>query len=1107
MSEDTQVIASSKNSQTLSSVDNKVEVNTQTSKTSSDPVPLFDDTLTMLQPRVTRSGYFNQMREDVRNNNREKKSESDELEDHKKSLLKLEEEAHTKAGIKHASRTGKQPEVNICSIFRSPANSKLHSDISGENQHTPKSAFNDDMLREENFALSTPLAKMQLPESPDSATVSLSKDINSSDSPTSGAEMFRRLREVQNAPFEYDTELGIVLDRQEDDGEYGGEEDSTMDSGIKLNFNGAGSYKDILEDSDDEHEKSHDPSEKDKGAKLGTDHTNYSVVSEINDTTGGDFDQPILHGDLSMSMADDVQVPNSGNNTMTSPMKVDEKAQEEGKEAVKHNKHDLDFHGNDGHFSLPHDTQVVASQDGKPSKGEPGSLIDGEAKKYERVIVASSPRVTPNASQQPTQRIVGEGSISSTLPKERQSQTEQTLQSTEVISDSGCERLDNQEYPETLKIEESGDRTQMQQIKTQNENEKILSVIVSESNDVNLKNTLSISSSSSTQPINSDSRLATKQPETNPEASHNRKSNNRVNKNQMEASDGGNDTKADTNEEGHSKIESQQSTDSKMELQQDKSVNEEPHKRLDVKIESYIDSYTETSTSPLHKIRDKKSSNDSLGSVSHGIFREEECVQSFDIHSYKPFTSIFVNDGVNKNIFKIDRAWRQADDTAMFNVVNSSGSWEINQSCISAPAFLRIGDIVKYDGMKKYTFKITGLERSNFTRSSDYEITCCRGFDTAYIRRYKAKSSHKRRVHSTLLGRELKVGIDRLYLSGSLYKKYPYRIFDDESTFKSFVEDCLRRYGSEYKLKRTKLDKITDGECFKDCLFLMTMPTGSNDHLSDRQLAKVEQFLKENGATVISEFEKCISVSKCGRPGLGSYSMTLKTGIKKFKFAALLSTKQIRTLKYLQCLALGWPILSFGFIFDCIGNPEHRQRWKSFWMSYILPSGDSSYRNCTLSLNIYPFVENWKKGLGIESQLGLNADLFEGETILVDNTEKSSVDDMGLVFILKFLGFHRIFFLNEEFSYGSIVSVATKLRKYSTIGSTCCYFYSDRNIDFLPKLIESTNQRQPKGVSSSYLNDLPFLIINWEWLVQSLIAGFAFEPLKVWTFKEKDVAY
>ena len=207
MSEDTQVIASSKNSQTLSSVDNKVEVNTQTSKTSSDPVPLFDDTLTMLQPRVTRSGYFNQMREDVRNNNREKKSESDELEDHKKSLLKLEEEAHTKAGIKHASRTGKQPEVNICSIFRSPANSKLHSDISGENQHTPKSAFNDDMLREENFALSTPLAKMQLPESPDSATVSLSKDINSSDSPTSGAEMFRRLREVQNAPFEYDTEL------------------------------------------------------------------------------------------------------------------------------------------------------------------------------------------------------------------------------------------------------------------------------------------------------------------------------------------------------------------------------------------------------------------------------------------------------------------------------------------------------------------------------------------------------------------------------------------------------------------------------------------------------------------------------------------------------------------------------------------------------------------------------------------------------------------------------------------------------------------------------------------------------------------------------------
>lgn len=1118
MSDDTQVIASSKNGKTSSSSmdSNKIIANTQTSKISSDPIPPFDDTLTMLRPRVTRSKFFKQMRDDLQSNNLTNEPGTDGSAYHKKSLLKLEEQVHLEKGVKPGDNTNKylDGEGNVLESSKS-SNVPLESP---KNQHTPKSksVLEDDILKQ-NFALSTPLAKMQLPESPDSATVT-SKEMSNTGSPTSGAEIFRRLREGQNTPFEYDTELGIVLDKQEEGTEYDdGERDSTMDSGIKLNFNSAVSYKGILEDIDNEREKPHDNVyEKNSSGKIGTDRANYSVVSEINDTTG-DFDQPILHGDLSMDGSDDVQVPNSGNNTVTSPLKVDEKignnvvqgkATQDGSDKIHHKA----FAESIVNLSLPHDTQVVASQDGRLRMDEGGIISDNEDRnESERILVASSPGVTPSVSQQSTQLIAREKSASSTFPKETRFQIEQSLQSTEVISDSGNDKLDNQMYPETLRIQETDEKTQTEVTRIDNNiassNEKRLAVKISESGDIAMKDTLSILSPSNTQTCNNPSQLDTKQAKKNILNEPAQEGVN-IDESDAKAANANIEVREDDNNKNQKKkmpieVGSPQNADSKIELQQDISHNEVSRQDINSRVNSYIDSCMQTDDLTLDEnVEEQNSSKHSLASIPEGILRQEEATEDFDIYSYEPFNSILVTDGTCMNIFKITKAWRAADNTAMFSVNNSSGSWEINQSCILAPAFLRVGDIVKYDGMKKYKFKITGLEYVISTEPSKSEVTCCRGYNTAYIRRYRANGSKGGRHYPALLGREIKVNIERLYLNGSLYGKYPYRIFDDELTFNNFVEDCVKRYGSEYRSKRAKIHNAASGGCFKNCLFLMTMPTGSNDHLSDEQLSKVESFLKDNGATIVSEFEKYIYISKCGHPGSGSYSMTFRSGVKKFNFVALLSTKQIRTLKYLQCLALGWPILSFTFIFDCIDNPEYRERWNSFWMSYLLPAGDSSYRNCTLSLNICPFVENWRKGFGLENQIGLNADLFEGETILVDNSEKSSVDNVGLVFILKSLGFQKVFFLNEEFSYGSIINVATKLRKYSK-GPICCYFYSDHKVDYLPDLIKSTNQKQFGGGSSSCLDNLPFLIINWEWLVQSLIAGFAFEPLKVWALKEE----
>lgn len=102
----------------------------------------------------------------------------------------------------------------------------------------------------------------------------------------------------------------------------------------------------------------------------------------------------------------------------------------------------------------------------------------------------------------------------------------------------------------------------------------------------------------------------------------------------------------------------------------------------------------------------------------------------------------------------------------------------------------------------------------------------------------------------------------------------------------------------------------------------------------------------------------------------------------KFMFGCVISTRHVRTLKYLQCLCLKWPIIHTEFIKDCMKNSRILKNWENEWTRYLLIAGECSFLNSSIGLDVFGFYSNWKKGYRLSQQAQLNR-LFEGSTIVI----------------------------------------------------------------------------------------------------------------------------
>lgn len=93
--------------------------------------------------------------------------------------------------------------------------------------------------------------------------------------------------------------------------------------------------------------------------------------------------------------------------------------------------------------------------------------------------------------------------------------------------------------------------------------------------------------------------------------------------------------------------------------------------------------------------------------------------------------------------------------------------------------------------------------------------------------------------------------------------------------------------------------------------------------------------------------------------------LQLQGRAKKFKFAAVIATEHLRTRKYLEALALGWPCISSQFIIDCVGDPDVRRDWRH----YVLSAGVSNaLGNAHVAADIHVFSSGWSNNWSLEEQ-------------------------------------------------------------------------------------------------------------------------------------------
>ncbi|KAG0687027.1 Tripartite motif containing 37, partial [Pichia californica] len=111
-------------------------------------------------------------------------------------------------------------------------------------------------------------------------------------------------------------------------------------------------------------------------------------------------------------------------------------------------------------------------------------------------------------------------------------------------------------------------------------------------------------------------------------------------------------------------------------------------------------------------------------------------------------------------------------------------------------------------------------------------------------------------------------------------------------------------------------------------------------------------------------------------------SIDIDEDLGNFEFGCVISSHHLRTLKYLECLCLKWPIIHVEFIKKCMEKEEFLQNWKREWTKFLLISGESTSLNCCIGLDIFSYFQNWINGEGLGKQLQLNK-LFHGCRVII----------------------------------------------------------------------------------------------------------------------------
>lgn len=294
---------------------------------------------------------------------------------------------------------------------------------------------------------------------------------------------------------------------------------------------------------------------------------------------------------------------------------------------------------------------------------------------------------------------------------------------------------------------------------------------------------------------------------------------------------------------------------------------------------------------------------------------------------------------------------------------------------------------------------------------------------------------------------------------------------------------------------KKKLFTSKDQGLFKDCLFVLSGLNEEKYELS-KVISSLGGIIVDTGFSDLFDFQ----ILEERDQQIEKYTLNLdwksNIDLEKLRFGCLLSTKHLRSLKYLETLALGWPTLHWKFIERCVSEGklciDHIQE-------YLLPSGESfrltsqsdEQSGVIKSSDIFQFYFLLLQNALLRDQMGHNYHILSGYVVLIFG---HSGLDQFIRFILACLGVKIIFQISGKIGISTTTQNLNVLMRYTDRvlqeqeNSKVIVYINGEN-GFSNKNIEELKERIWGEFSNNGEISPNFHVESKEWLIQTLING------------------
>ncbi|ODQ80153.1 hypothetical protein BABINDRAFT_7631 [Babjeviella inositovora NRRL Y-12698] len=410
---------------------------------------------------------------------------------------------------------------------------------------------------------------------------------------------------------------------------------------------------------------------------------------------------------------------------------------------------------------------------------------------------------------------------------------------------------------------------------------------------------------------------------------------------------------------------------------------------------------------------------------------------------------------------------------------------------------IKVGDKVKLLGDEASTWAVTGLTCNNHYPST---IRCMRGFDFVVLKKVKGGRAAKTAEEEEVDLRDIYITLNQWKARRKLPHTFNILPVKPEETASPFASPKRNHsLGGESPV----LQSLRSKHIFSGCVFCITSTKKSDT-------SRVESSIQRYGGTILSSFEEGLILDRTAL----ELCLTSKF-LNLYHFGAVISDGHCRTPKYIQALALGWPVLSAEFVSDCIRD----YAIVSDWPSYMWAAGFSKVLQGVLSHDTSNFREIQKAQLDLSHQLRNRSHVLQNFRVLA--VSDTTISPTICEFVVHALGARSLGNFSNYYD-------AAKACKALNLTDSCKFlvYECDKKTRDIAREFEdamfsreikrpktetsvlfrgfskksklpvrpSTVDAEVEGAGANYITDYDkyqFQGVNWEWMVQCVISGHA----------------